>query len=135
MDEVLSFKLYDIMVQPQKEDFLTKSFEDLKSLNQYFQINSKWGRGSKEMLMLSIITSQQISYKLEETFNNLSKKFSEKMQSSDDIFTGLYVKELNRFEDTDKELIRKNDSLIKSWVQELYWEILEIVRDLSEEKK
>jgi len=123
------------MDHPNKEEFLTQSFEDLKLLNYYFLVNSDWARGLTEMLMLSLLTSQQISPEIEETISNLCKQFSEKMQSKKDIFTGFHVKELDNYDDADKERIRKNSFLIKSWVQELYWEILEVIRKISEEEK
>jgi len=30
---------------------------------------------------------------------------------------------LNNYDEIDKERIRKNEALIKKWVQDLYWEI------------
>ncbi len=135
LDKDIISRIYDIMDQPNKEEFLTQSFENLKLLNYYFQIHSDWARGSSEMLMLSLLTSQQISPEIEDTVSNLCKKFSETMQSIEDIFTGFYIEELNNFDENDKERIRKNDFLIKSEVQELYWEIIEVIRKISEEEK
>ncbi|MFW9818362.1 MAG: hypothetical protein ACFFE5_02035 [Candidatus Thorarchaeota archaeon] len=135
LDKEISSRIYDIMDQPNKEEFLTQSFEDLKLLNYYFQIRSEWARGSSEMLMLSFLTSQQISPEIEESVSDLCKRFSEKMQLKDGIFSGFHIKELDNYEDIDKERIRKNDFLIKSWVQELYWEVLEVIRKISEEEK
>lgn len=123
------------MDQPNKEEFLTQSFENLKLLNYYFQITSDWARGSNEMLMLSLIIKQQISPEIEGNISNLCKKFSEKMHSNDAIFTGFHIRELDSYDDFDKERITKNDFLIKSWVKELYWEILEVTRKISEEEK
>jgi len=128
-------RIFDLMNQPKKEEFLTQSFESLKLLNYYFQIYSEWARGKKEMLMLSIMTNQQIPIEIEENISNSGKKFSEKMQSNEEIFTGFHIKDLNDYDDTDQERIRKNDSLIKDWVQDLYWEILDNTRKISEEKK
>ncbi|MFX0022886.1 MAG: hypothetical protein ACFE9S_11225 [Candidatus Hermodarchaeota archaeon] len=135
VDKEISSRIYDIMDQPNKEEFLTQTFEDLKLLNYYFQINSDWARGSREMLMLSLLTSQQISPEIEETVSNLCRDFSEKMQSKEDIFTGFHIKELDKYDDNDKDRIRKNDFLIKNWVKELYWEVLEVIRKISEEEK
>jgi len=135
VDEEIAERIYEVMNQPKKEEFLTQSYESLKLLNYYFQIHSDWARGKEEMLMLSIMTTQQISPEIEETISNLSKKFSEKMQSNKDIFTGFHIKELNNYDESDKEHIRKNDFLIKEWVQDLYWIILEDTRKVSEEEK
>lgn len=135
LDKEISVRIFDIMDQPNKEEFLTQTFENFKLLNYYFQISSDWARGSKEMAMLSILTSQQISTEIEENLSNLCKKFSEKMQSNEGIYTGFHIKELNSYDEIDQERIRKNNLLIKDWVQELYWEILEITRKISEEEK
>ena len=135
LDKEISSRIYDIMDQPTKEEFLIQTFGNLKLLNYYFQIRSDWARGSSEMLMLSLLTSQQISPEIEETISNLCKKFSEKMQTKEDVFTGFHIKELDNYGDNDKERIRTSDYLIKSWVQELYLEVLEVIRKISEEEK
>lgn len=123
------------MDQPSKEEFLTQTFENLKLLNYYFQIYSDWARGRKEMVMVSILIYQQISPEIEENISDLCKDFSEKMQTTEEIFTGLHRKDLNNYNGDDKERIRKNEFLIKSWLRELYWEILEVMRKISEEEK
>ena len=135
LDEEILDRIYEVMNQPKKEEFLTQSVEDLKLLNYYFQIRSDWARGKKEMLMLSIIINQQISPEIEEAISILCKKFSEKMQSNEDIFTGFHTKELYNHNANDKEQIRKNELKIKEWVQDLYWETLEDTRRKSEEEK
>ena len=123
------------MDQPNREEFLTQTFENLKLLNYYFQIYSDWARGKKEMVMVSVLIYQQISPEIEESISALCKEFSEKMQTTEDVFTGLHRKELNNHDENDKVLIKKNEFLIKSWLQELYWEILEDTRKISEEEK
>ncbi|MFX1418142.1 MAG: hypothetical protein ACFE9N_04385 [Promethearchaeota archaeon] len=135
MDKELSARIYDVMDQPSKEEFLTQTFENLKLLNYYFQIYSDWARGRKEMVMVSILIYQQISPEIEENISDLCKDFSEKMQTTEEIFTGLHRKDLNNYNGDDKERIRKNEFLIKSWLRELYWEILEVMRKISEEEK
>ncbi|MFX1347030.1 MAG: hypothetical protein ACFFAI_18230, partial [Promethearchaeota archaeon] len=128
-------RLYDIMTQQNEEEFFTHSFENLKILNFYFQIHSEWARGKREMIMLSIITNQQISAEIEESLSLLCKKFSQKMQLNEEIYTGFYNYELNKHDDVDKERIIKNENLIKQIVQDLYWETIEETRKKSEEEK
>lgn len=135
VDEEIADRIIEVMNQPKKEEFLTQSVENFKLLNYYFQIYSDWARGNKEMVMLSIMTTLQISPEIEENISFLCKKLSKKMQSNEDIFTGFHIKELNIYDESDKERIRENDSLIKSWVRDLYWEILEDTRKISEEEK
>ncbi|MFX0106244.1 MAG: EFR1 family ferrodoxin [Candidatus Hodarchaeota archaeon] len=135
LDEEIAERIYEVMNQPKKEEFLTQTFEGLKLLNYYFQIRSEWARGKKEMLMLSIMTTQQISTEIEETISNLCKKFSKKMQSNEQIFTGFHIKEIKNHNESDKELIRKNETIINNSVRDLYWEILEDTKKISEEEK
>jgi len=135
LDKELSDRIYEGMNQANKEEFFTQSFGNLKLLNYYFQIHSDWARGNTEILMLSIMINQQISPEIEENISSLCKKFSEKMQSNEDIFTGFYLKELNNFDKNDGEKIIKNGLLIKEWVKDLYWETLEDTRKKSEERK
>ncbi|UCD01821.1 MAG: hypothetical protein JSV23_02035, partial [Promethearchaeota archaeon] len=135
LDEEIADRIYEVMNQPKKEEFLTQSFEGLKLLNYYFQIHSDWARGNKEMLMLSIMTTQQISPEIEDTISNLCKKFSGKMQSNEEIFTGFHFMELKSHNESEKDLIRLSEFLIKKSVQDLYWEILEDTEKISEEEK
>ncbi|MFX1532161.1 MAG: zinc ribbon domain-containing protein [Promethearchaeota archaeon] len=122
----ISNRLYDIMTQQNEEEFFTHSFEDLKILNFYFQIPSEWARGKKEMVMLSIIINQQISPEIEESLSLLCRKFSEKMQSNEDIYTGFYSYELDKHDEVDKECIIKNENFIKQSVRDLYWNVMAI---------
>ncbi len=135
LEEEIIERIIEVMNQPKKEEFLTQTVEDLRLLNYYFQIHSDWARGKKEMLMVSIKINQQISPEIEGVISILCKRFSDKMQSNEDIFTGFHIKELNRYDENDKERIRENESLIKEWVQDLYWEIFDDTRKKSEEEK
>ena len=135
VDNAISDRLYDVMTQQKDEEFFTHAVGDLKLLNYYFQIRSDWARGHREMLMLSIMFNRQISQEIEEHISLLCKKFGERMRSNEDIFTGFHLKELNNYNEDDKERIRTSEGLIKEWVKDLYWEILEETRKKSEEEK
>ena len=131
----ISDRLYDVMTQQNEEEFFTHTFGNLKLLNYYFQIRSDWARGNREMLMLSIMITQQISPHIEESIASLCKKFVERMRSNKDIFTGFHIKELNKYEEDDKKRIIKSELLMREWVKDLYWETLEETRKKSEEEK
>ncbi|MFX1325216.1 MAG: hypothetical protein ACFE8N_09670 [Promethearchaeota archaeon] len=134
LSDVMPTRLYDIMTQQNKEEFFIQAFEDLKLLNYYFQVPSEWARGHREMVMLSIMINQYISPEIEESISSLCKVFSEKMKSTEDIFTGFYTKELKDYNEKDKERIKKNEKVIKEWVRDFYWEIIEETRKVSEEE-
>ena len=135
LDKDLSVKIANIMDQQFNEGFFTHSFENLKSMNYYFEIHSDWARGNKEMLMVSTILDQQVSLEIEEKISNLCAEFSERLQSNEEIFTAFYINDLKSFDENDKEQIVKNYSLIKAWVTNLYWTIIEDTREKTEEEK
>ncbi|MHA2049833.1 MAG: hypothetical protein ACW986_09485 [Promethearchaeota archaeon] len=135
VDRKLSDRLYDNLTQQKEEEFFTQTFEEVKLFNHYFQVHSDWARGKREMLMISIMFNQQISPEIEEWIAVISKEFSEKMQSKDEIYKGFYRSELNSYEVKDQEKIIENDALIKEWIKDLYWKTLEDTRRKSEEEK
>lgn len=133
LDRELSVKIANIM-DLYNEGFFTHSFENLRSLNYYFEIHSDWARGNMEMLMVSTIIDQQLSPEIEEKISELCVEFSEQLQSNEEIFTAFYINDINYHEE-DKELITKNEVLIRAWLKELYWSILEVTREKTEEEK
>jgi len=122
------------MDQQFKEGFFTHSFENLKSMNYYFEIHSDWARGNKEMLMISTVFDQQILPEIEEKISDLYIEFSERLQSNEEIYTAFYINDLN-YHENEKELIIKNDTLVKALLNKLYWDIIEDTREKTEEEK
>ena len=135
LDNDIEDRIYDIMTQQKEEEFFTHSFEKLKLLNYYFQIYSDWARGKKEMVLVSIMINKQISPEIEESISSLCRKFTEKMQSNKEIFTGFYINELRNYEEDNKERIKFNEPLIKELINDLYWDTIEETRKKSEEEK
>ena len=133
LDKDLSVKIANIMDQQFSEGFFTHSFENLKSMNYYFEIHSDWARGNTEMLMVSTILDQQIPPEIEEKISILCTEFSEQLQSNEEIYTGFYINEKDYHEE-DIEIILKNNSLIQAWVNNLYWAIIEDTREKTEEE-
>ncbi|MFX1390397.1 MAG: hypothetical protein ACFE9Z_10070 [Promethearchaeota archaeon] len=131
----LSLKIANIMDQQFSEGFFTHSFENLKSLNYYFEIQSEWARGNKEMLMVSVILDQQISTEVEEKISVFCTEFSEQLQSNEEIYTAFYINDINNFDEEDQEKIKKNEALIGAWVVNLYWAIIEDTREKTEEEE
>jgi len=135
LSEQFSTRIANIMDQTVIEGFFTHYFEKYKSYNYYFDIHSDWARGNKEMLMVSILFEQQINSEIEQNANILYTEFLEKLLSNEEIFTAFYINDINKFEESDKDIIYKNNSLIKLWVKELYWAVLEDTLEKSEEEK
>jgi len=134
LDKDLSAKIANIMDQQFNEGFFTHSFENLKSMNYYFEIHSDWARGNKEMLMVSMISDQQILPEIEERISDLCVEFSKQLQSNEEIYTAFYINDIN-YHENEKEIIVKNEALIKAWVINLYWAIIEDTREKTEEEK
>ena len=134
LDKDLSVKIANIMDQQFNEGFFTHSFENLKSMNYYFEIQSDWARGNKEMLMVSTVLDQQILPEIEEKISDLCIEFSERLQSNEEIYTAFYINELN-YHENEKGTILKNETLVKAWLNNLYWAIIEDTREKTEEEK
>ena len=135
LDKALSATIYDVMDQPSKEEFLTQSFDNVKLLNYYFQLNSEWARGKKEMVMVSLILDQQIPTEVEEKISQLCTEFSDQLQSNKEIFKAFYINDVNNFDEEDQKSIIKNESSIREWVMNLYWALIEATREKIEEDK
>jgi hypothetical protein len=135
LEKDLSLKIANIMDQQFSEGFFTHSFENLKSMNYYFEIHSDWARGNKEMLMVSTILDQQFSTEVEEKISILCTEFSEQLQSNEEIYTAFYINDVNNFDEEDQQNIIRNESLISAWVINLYWAITEVTREKTEEEE
>ncbi len=134
LDKDLAVKLANIMDQQFNEGFFTHSFENLKSMNYYFEIHSDWARGNKEMLMVSTVVDQQILPEIEEKISDLCIEFSEQLQSNEEIYTAFYINDLN-YHENEKEIILKNEAFVKAWLKNLYKTIDEETREKTEEQK
>jgi hypothetical protein len=134
LDKDLSVKIANIMDQQFNEGFFTHSFENLKSMNYYFEIHSDWARGNKEMLMVTTVLDQQILPEIEEKISDLCIEFSKQLQSNEEIYTAFYIKDLN-YHENEKEIIVKNEALVRAWLINLYWTIIEDTREKTEEEK
>lgn len=122
------------MDQQRDEGFFTHSFENLKSLNYYFEIHSDWARGNKEMLMFSVIPEEQITSVNEQIIENLCTDFSKRLKSNEEIFMGFYINE-KEYHEEHVELILKNNALIKAGVKNLYRAVMDETREKTEEEK
>ena len=136
LDEDLSSKIAGVMDQTPEEGFFTRSLGNVNSMNYYFEITSDWARGNKDMIMVSIMFfDQQTTPEMEMSVHSLSGDFVKKLQSNDEIFTGFYFNDLDNLDENERNEVAKNYSLLKSWVEELYWDTLDEIREKNEEEK
>jgi len=130
----ISAVLTGLMDQPRSESHFIHAFENFTSLNYYFEIQSIRARGGREMLMVSVIFEQPTTPENEQKVSTLLQEFSKSLQSHKQIYTAFSRDELYRFDDKEKEDIINNYSLVKLWVKELYWAVLESTRERTEEE-
>ncbi|MGV9202873.1 MAG: hypothetical protein ACOC44_02505, partial [Promethearchaeia archaeon] len=136
LSEDLSMRIANIMDQAVNEGPFTHSFENLISMNYYFEIFSKFARGQKEMLLLTVIKpSSDINANMEKKILSHCKEFSERLKSNEEIYTAFYINDINNYSEEIQDKIVKNDSMIKLLVKEFYWEIVEETREKTEEEK
>jgi len=126
LDEEFSHRIGAIMEAVFIERIFTYSFKDISLLNYYFEIRSSWCCGGQEILMLTFVF-QRNSLDSEQKIIDLFKKFQNKLDSEENTFTGFYINDIESREEIDKELIVKNNSLIKLYVKELYLSIQKII--------
>lgn len=133
LDEDLSYRIGALMNSVFTEGSFTFSYDDISLLNYYFEINSPWTCGGKEILMLTFVF-QRISRDIERKIINLFKNFQNKLDSEQNIFTGFYINDIESRKGEDKKYIVKYNSLVKLYVKELYLSILENVEIKKKEK-
>jgi hypothetical protein len=67
--------------------------EDFVILNQLFVLNSHWGRGNVESLMISfMIKESDYNAKTKQTISDFAKSFVEVMRKDKELYQGFYTK-------------------------------------------
>ncbi len=69
------------------EGFFSHSLKDSNTANFFIELNSKWGRGGKELLCVSILAK----VKNPEIFKGVLENFAKKFKKIPDIFKAFYV--------------------------------------------
>ncbi|MFX0167547.1 MAG: hypothetical protein ACFE9V_19655 [Candidatus Hodarchaeota archaeon] len=123
----------NLMDQINSEEFFSYSFNHYHTLNYYFEINSYWARGNKELLMLSSVFDHQPSFETEKTVFSLCIEFSEWLKLKDGIFAAFYSND-EIPDQNGNENIALNRYYVKMWLKEFYWTIKEEIQDKLEEE-
>ena len=135
LEKYLKERIARVMDQVLTEEFVTFSFDNYYSLNYYFEIDSDWARGNKEVLMLSAIFVERISMEMEKAILTICIELSDWLKSKKNIFTGFYETYSTYYQDKKRRnIIDKNSLIIKSWVEEFYIAILEAIQEKVEEE-
>lgn len=128
-------RLADIMDQAFEEGFFTHRFGALSSMNYYFEITSEWARGNKEMLMMSVIFDSNPNTNVEEKIVAWFTDFAARLKNNREIFKAFYTAEDIPTKDADYQDIKKYSDNLRFWVKELYWIVIEELREKTEEEK
>ena len=101
------------------ERFFTYQTIFFSSMNFYFEIDSDWSRGNKEMLMLSVILNSPINAMIEDKIELVCHEFASKVQKTENIFMGFHLNEVNKFKGAKQE-IQTKIKLLQSYMKEFY---------------
>jgi len=135
LDAQLMRRIANLMDHPLEEGFFIYNFEDLNSMNYYFDIYSDWARGGRQMLMLSVIVNQSVNKEREKNVLLWFIEFTEKLQSNKEAYKAFHIYEKQKYDEKVQKNIEENEELVKSWLKEIHWKSLEEFRDKSEEEK
>ncbi|MFX0025338.1 MAG: hypothetical protein ACFE8M_02910 [Candidatus Hermodarchaeota archaeon] len=109
----------NLMDKTINDKFFTYQTIFFSSMNYYFEIDSNWSRGNKEMLMLSIILNTPINAKIEDKIELVCQEFALKVQKTENIYMGFHLNEVIKFKGTEKEIQTKIE-LLQIYIKELY---------------
>jgi hypothetical protein len=127
-DEDLIEKIASIMDLLTSEQFVTYSFNNHHSLNYYFEIKSTWARGEIETLLISTVFQESVPIEIEKAILTLCIEFSEWLKGKENIFKGFYQHD-PKFYQTHSKIIDDTSFEVKSWVEEFYRAVSEVVQE------
>ncbi len=129
LDKGFSIQIATIMDQVFREGFFVQHSSIIpSSLNYYFEIPSEWARGSKEMLMISIILDKPTNKLLEKNIEELCADFVLQLKNIENLFKALYTEAIDKFPDKDRSDIKKVNENLKTKIKEFYNEIVALTK-------
>ena len=105
------------------ERYFIHQSSNLSSLNYYFEIQSDWARGKKEMLMISVILNTKITKSIEDLIQSFCIDFETELTSIKNIYKALYDKDLDSFSDEEQSDIEKISRILRTKIKELHKKI------------
>ncbi|MFX0018571.1 MAG: hypothetical protein ACFFAK_01165 [Promethearchaeota archaeon] len=116
------------------EKFFTYQTIFFSSMNYYFEIDSNWSRGNKEMLMVSIVLNTPINAMIEDKIELVCQEFASKVQKTENLFMGFHLNEMNRFKGAEQEIQTKIE-VLKSYIKEFCNNIYVSIKEIKENNK
>ncbi|MHA1111388.1 MAG: hypothetical protein ACTSRE_09820 [Promethearchaeota archaeon] len=131
-------KIPDLMDMKFEEGFFSHSLENLYLFNYFFEVASRWARGHKEMLLMSVCFTNPISTQIQHEILVKCIDFANTLKSTPNIYKSFYIDgpPSGEFpvEENDKAEIVENDSKLKGLLRDLYWNIVSFSREKTEEE-
>ncbi len=115
----IQLRVAEIMDKTYEEGFYTHSFGNYLTMDFFFQIPSKWARGSKEMVMVSTIFDEKVTPDLEYALRPLSMAFAQNLKEVSEIYKGFYLLDEKHYP-YDRQAIRKMDALLLRKIEALF---------------
>ncbi len=105
-----------------KDNFLINAVGgDKAALNYFFEIPSPWSHQNKELLMLSVISSEKnIVGRNENDLRVKMKDFVEKLKSDETIFKGFYFQDRKHFQSLLRKQILTGNATLQRLVSEFH---------------
>ena len=135
LTDLVSNSIAGLMDQNIDQTFFTFSLDTYHTLNYLFDIDSILGRGKKESILISIIFDEHITQETEQLVFNLCLEFIESIKLIENMYYAFYLNEMSNKTKSEKELIMKNNALVRDMMQELYWATVEETREKTKEEK
>ncbi len=131
-------KIPDLMDTKFEEGFFSHSFENLHLFNYFFEVSSKWARGQKEMLLMSLCFTNPIPTQIQQEILVHCIEFANRLKNANEFYKAFYEDgppsaDISLSEDEKKSLLEKN-KMLKLWIRDLYWNIISFSREKSEEE-
>jgi hypothetical protein len=131
-------KIPDLMDMKFEEGFFSHSLENLYLFNYFFEVASRWARGHKEMLLMSICFTNPISTQIQHEILVKCIDFATTLKSMPNIYKSFYLDgpPSGEFpvEENDEAEISEKDTKLKGLLRDLYWSIVSFSRDKTEEE-
>lgn len=128
--------LNQIFDQTSTESFFSHSIQGTynSSLNYYFEIKSDWARGSKEMLMVSVVFKSKLNSEKEHEVLSWIIDFAQKLKSLPNGYKAFYYSSKSAYTSKEVSDINQKYITVQKWLKDLYWSTKEEVREKTEEE-
>lgn len=125
-------KIPDLMDTKFEEGFFHHSFANLYLFNYFFEIESLWARGHKEMLLMSVCFSDQISTQIQHDVLIQCIDFANHLKETKGMYKAFYKDHFTSSDfpiEAEEEEIVKKHKMLKLWIREIYWNIVSFSRE------